>query len=174
METVQNFVDIVKEKVKDIEVDRSLAVALNLNPLYLLIDLSGNYLPPFQCVMTDQEKDVNRLISRLVGREEAHVAIMELVKWHTEGLDPFHTQLVQVKQWDSLTRHLKFAISREGASQCHSRLAVEKAGKMILVASHAKHQRRDFANEKDVEFFMNGSDGGEETTSDEVFRNRTS
>ncbi|XP_024357509.1 uncharacterized protein [Physcomitrium patens] len=191
------------------------AAALILDPLYLLRDSSGKYLPPFRCLTTEQEKDVDRLITRLVAREEAHIALMELMKWRAEGLDPLYAQAVQVKVRDMLTGRMK-AVNPQSrrlvwetclseykslgkvavrllflhATSCglkcnwsmwrwayrngNSRLAIEKAEKMIFIASHAKLERRDYTNEeeKDAELFMNG-DGGEEITVDEVFLNTT-
>ncbi|OAE33449.1 hypothetical protein AXG93_3822s1040 [Marchantia polymorpha subsp. ruderalis] len=54
----------------------------------------------------------------------------------------------------------------------NSRLAIEKAEKMIFIASHAKLERRDFVNEeeKDAELFMNGED---DRIPDEVFLSAT-
>ncbi|KAK6137671.1 hypothetical protein DH2020_028597 [Rehmannia glutinosa] len=78
----------------------SWAAAFILDPLYLIRDTSGKYLPPFKCLTQEQEKDVDKLITRLVSRDEAHIALMELMKWRTEGLDPVYAQAVQLKQRD--------------------------------------------------------------------------
>ena len=51
----------------------------------------------------EQEKDVDKLIARLVSREEAHIALMELMKWRTEG------PAVQLKHRDPNTRKMKIA-----------------------------------------------------------------
>lgn len=83
--------------------------AFILDPLYLIRDTSGKYLPPFKCLSPEQEKDVDKLITRLVSREEAHIALMELMKWRTEGLDPVYAQAVQVKQRDPITGKMKIA-----------------------------------------------------------------
>ncbi|KAG0569688.1 hypothetical protein M758_6G104200 [Ceratodon purpureus] len=191
------------------------SAALILDPLYLLRDSSGKYLPPFRCLTPEQEKDVDRLITRLVAREEAHIALMELMKWRAEGLDPLYAQAVQVKERDPITGRMK-AVNPQSrrlvwetclseykslgkvavrllflhATSCglkcnwsmwrwayrngNSRLAQEKAEKMIFIASHAKLERRDFTNEeeKDADLFLNGNDGGDEI-SDEVFLNAT-
>ncbi|XP_064951706.1 uncharacterized protein LOC135605761 isoform X1 [Musa acuminata AAA Group] len=85
------------------------SAAFILDPLYLVKDVSGKYLPPFKCLTADQEKDVDKLITRLVSREEAHIALMELMKWRTEGLDPLYAQAVQVKQQDPVTGKLRIA-----------------------------------------------------------------
>lgn len=85
------------------------SAAFILDPLYLMRDASGKYLPPFKCLTHEQEKDVDKLITRLVSREEAHVALMELMKWRTEGLDPLYAQAVQVKQRDPVTGKMKIA-----------------------------------------------------------------
>ncbi|XP_057773550.1 uncharacterized protein LOC130992817 isoform X2 [Salvia miltiorrhiza] len=85
------------------------AAAFVLDPLYLIRDASGKYLPPFKCLSSEQEKDVDRLITRLVSREEAHVALMELMKWRTEGLDPMYAQAVQLRQRDAATGKMKIA-----------------------------------------------------------------
>ncbi|XP_062092115.1 uncharacterized protein LOC133797980 [Humulus lupulus] len=85
------------------------AAAFILDPLNLIRDTSGKYLPPFKCLTHEQEKDVDKLITRLVSREEAHIALMELMKWRSEGLDPLYAQAVQVKQRDPVTGKMKVA-----------------------------------------------------------------
>ncbi|KAI3703422.1 hypothetical protein L1987_73483 [Smallanthus sonchifolius] len=85
------------------------AAAFILDPVYLVKDRSGKYLPPFKCLTPDQEKDVDKVITRLVSREEAHIALMELMKWRTDGLDPVYAQAVQLKQRDPVTGKMKIA-----------------------------------------------------------------
>ncbi|KAL7612493.1 uncharacterized protein LOC111903260 [Lactuca sativa] len=85
------------------------STAFILDPVYLLRDENGKYLPPFKCLTCEQEKDVDKLITRLVSREEAHKALMELMKWRSEGLDPLYAKAVQVKQLDPLTGKMKIA-----------------------------------------------------------------
>uniref|UniRef100_A0A803PSS7 Uncharacterized protein n=1 Tax=Cannabis sativa TaxID=3483 RepID=A0A803PSS7_CANSA len=85
------------------------AVAYILDPLYLIRDTSGKYLPPFKCLTTNQEKEVNKLITRLVSREEAHIALMELMKWRTKGLDPVYAWAVQMKERDPVTGKMRAA-----------------------------------------------------------------
>jgi hypothetical protein len=85
------------------------SAAFILDPLYLIKDASGRYLPPFKFLTPDQEKDVDMLITRMVSREEAHIAVMELMKWRTEGLDPLYAQAVQVRQPDPSTGKMKVA-----------------------------------------------------------------
>ncbi|XP_044465476.1 uncharacterized protein LOC123195725 [Mangifera indica] len=85
------------------------AAAFILDPLYLIRDSSGKYLPPFKCLTPEQEKDVDKLITRLVSREEAHIALMELMKWRTEGLDPVYAQAVQMKERDPITGKMRIA-----------------------------------------------------------------
>ncbi|KAL7165212.1 hypothetical protein ACSBR2_040986 [Camellia fascicularis] len=85
------------------------AAAFILDPLYLIRDTSGKYLPPFKCLTPEQEKDVDKLITRLVSREEAHIALMELMKWRTEGLDPVYAQAVQLRQRDPITGKMRIA-----------------------------------------------------------------
>ncbi|XP_073303007.1 uncharacterized protein [Primulina huaijiensis] len=85
------------------------AAAFILDPLYLIRDTSGKYLPPFKFLTPEQEKDVDKLITRLVSRDEAHIALMELMKWRTEGLDPVYAQAVQLKQKDPNTGKMKIA-----------------------------------------------------------------
>jgi|UniRef100_A0A2N9EXD1 hypothetical protein len=85
------------------------SAAFILDPLYLMRDTSGKYLPPFKCLTHEQEKDVDKLITRLVSQEEAHVALMELMKWRSEGLDPLYAQAVQVKKRDPATGKMKIA-----------------------------------------------------------------
>ncbi|XP_024368567.1 uncharacterized protein [Physcomitrium patens] len=192
------------------------AASFILDPLYLVRDSSGKYLPPFRFLTAEQEKDVDRLITRLVAREEAHIALMELMKWRAEGLDPLYAQAVQVKERDPVTGRMR-AVNPQSrrlvwetclsefkslgkvavrliflhATSCglkcnwslwrwayrngNSRQAVDKAEKMIFIASHANLERRDYSNEeeKDAELFMNGNGSGEDIT-DEVFMNATS
>ncbi|KAL3834583.1 hypothetical protein ACJIZ3_009319 [Penstemon smallii] len=85
------------------------SAAFILDPLYLVRDPSGKYLPPFKYLTNEQEKDVDKLITRLVSREEAHIALMELMKWRSEGLDPLYAQAVQLKQRDPVTGKMKIA-----------------------------------------------------------------
>ncbi|OAY71898.1 hypothetical protein ACMD2_24920 [Ananas comosus] len=85
------------------------SAAFILDPLYLVKDASGKYLPQFKSLTPEQEKDVDKLITRMVSREEAHIALMELMKWRTEGLDPLYAQAVQVKQLDPATGKMKIA-----------------------------------------------------------------
>lgn len=85
------------------------AAAYILDPLYLIRDASGKYLPPFKCLTPDQEKDVDKLITRLVSREEAHIVLMELMKWRTEGLDPVYARAVQMKERDPVTGKTKLS-----------------------------------------------------------------
>ncbi|MED6144170.1 hypothetical protein PIB30_013056 [Stylosanthes scabra] len=85
------------------------SAAFILDPLYLIKDTSGKYLPPFKYLTREQEKDVDRLLTRLASSEEAHVVLMELMKWRTEGLDPLYAQAVQMKQHDPATGKMKLA-----------------------------------------------------------------
>ncbi|KAJ0602738.1 putative transcription factor/ chromatin remodeling BED-type(Zn) family [Helianthus annuus] len=85
------------------------AAAFILDPFYLIRDRSGRYMPPFKCLTSDQEKDVDKLITRLVSREEAHIVLMELMKWRTDGLDSVYAQAVQLKQRDPVTGKMKIA-----------------------------------------------------------------
>ncbi|KAG6418819.1 hypothetical protein SASPL_121024 [Salvia splendens] len=87
----------------------SWAAAFVLDPLYLIRDATGKYLPPFKCLTSEQEKDVDRLITRMVSREEAHVALMELMKWRSQGLDPVYAQAVQLKQRDPSSGKMRIA-----------------------------------------------------------------
>uniref|UniRef100_A0A453AF06 DUF7963 domain-containing protein n=1 Tax=Aegilops tauschii subsp. strangulata TaxID=200361 RepID=A0A453AF06_AEGTS len=85
------------------------SAAFILDPLYLIKDAGRRYLPPFNYLTPEQEKDVDRLITRLVSPEEAHLALMELMKWRSEGLDPLYAQAVQVRQPDPSTGKMKIA-----------------------------------------------------------------
>uniref|UniRef100_A0A0D3FTH5 DUF7963 domain-containing protein n=1 Tax=Oryza barthii TaxID=65489 RepID=A0A0D3FTH5_9ORYZ len=85
------------------------SAAFILDPLYLIKDVSGRYLPPFKYLTPEQDKDVDRLITRLVSPEEAHLALMELMKWRSEGLDPLYAQAVQVRQPDPSTGKMRIA-----------------------------------------------------------------
>lgn len=83
-----------------------------LDPLYLVEDSSGRYLPPFKFLTSEQEKDVGKIIMRLAGNEEAPIALMELMKWRTEGLDPIYAKAVQEKERDPVTGKLRVANPR--------------------------------------------------------------
>ena len=80
-----------------------------LDPLYLAREASGKYLPQFKRLSSEQERDVDKLITRLVSPEEAPTVLMELMKWRTEGLDPLYAQAVQLKQRDPLTGKMRIA-----------------------------------------------------------------
>ncbi|KAL8207762.1 hypothetical protein R6Q57_007174 [Mikania cordata] len=105
----ENHVDKVFDKRFKRNYHPAWAAAFILDPFYLIRDISGRYLPPFKCLTSDQEKDVDKLITRLVSREEAHIALMELMKWRTEGLDSVYAQAVQLKQRDPITGKMKIA-----------------------------------------------------------------
>ncbi|OMO97409.1 hypothetical protein CCACVL1_04574 [Corchorus capsularis] len=179
------------------------AAAYILDPLYLIRDASGKYLPPFKYLTLEQEKDVDKLITRLVSREEAHIALMELMKWRTEGLDPVYARAVQMRERDPVTGKMRIANPQSSrlvwetyltefkslgkvavrliflhATSCgfkcswsllrwigahgHSRVAMDRAQKLIFIAAHSKLERRDFSSdeEKDAELFAlaNGED----------------
>ncbi|KAL0913912.1 hypothetical protein M5K25_017404 [Dendrobium thyrsiflorum] len=85
------------------------SAAFILDPLYLIKDTSGKYLPPYKCLTPEQDKDVDKLITRLASREEAHIVLNELMKWRSEGMDPIYAQAVQVKQLDPATGKMKIA-----------------------------------------------------------------
>ncbi|KAL6127841.1 hypothetical protein ACLB2K_071202 [Fragaria x ananassa] len=116
------------------------SAAFILDPQYLMRDTSGKYLPPFKCLTHEQEKDVDKLITRLVSREEAHVALMELMKWRTEGMDPLYAQAVQVKQQDPVTGKMKIAnpqSSRLVWETCLSKLNILGKVAVRLIFLHA-------------------------------------
>ncbi|CAD6244603.1 unnamed protein product [Miscanthus lutarioriparius] len=132
VDAVHSLVKLIMDMVKEMEADRPLvgqclplweelrskvqknyhpawSAAFILDPLYLVKDASGRYLPPFKCLTPDQEKDVDRLITRMVSREEAHLVLMELMKWRSDGLDLLYAQAVQVRQPDPSTGRMKVA-----------------------------------------------------------------
>ncbi|KAL6004405.1 hypothetical protein ACLOJK_004958 [Asimina triloba] len=78
-----------------------------LDPLYLVEDSSGKYLPPFKRLTSEQEKDAVKLITRLAHKEEAPIALMELMKWRMEGLDPIYARAVQAKERDPITGKMR-------------------------------------------------------------------
>lgn len=106
---VQEPVEKIIEKRFTKNYHPAWSAAFVLDPLYLMRDASGKYLPPFKCLTHEQVKDVDKLITRLVSTEEAHIALMELMKWRSEGLDPLYAQAVQVKQRDPVTGKMKIA-----------------------------------------------------------------
>lgn len=85
------------------------SAAFILDPLYLTKDATGKYLPPYKCLTPEQDKDVDKLITRLASREEAHIVLNELMKWRSEGMDPTYAQAVQMKQLDPATGKMKIA-----------------------------------------------------------------
>ncbi|CAI9261815.1 unnamed protein product [Lactuca saligna] len=123
----------------------------------------GKYLPPFKCLTPGQEKDVDKLITRLVSQQEAHIALMELMKWRIEGLDPVYAQAVQLKQRDPISVRLIFLHAMSCGFKWNwsflkwakSRSGMEKAQKLIFIVAHSRVERRDFSNddEKDADFF---------------------
>ncbi|KMT14097.1 hypothetical protein BVRB_4g079220 [Beta vulgaris subsp. vulgaris] len=92
---------VIEQRFRKNDYHPAWAAAYILDPLYLVRDNSGKYLPPFKFMTPEQEKDVDKLIARLVSREEAQIALMELMKWRTEGL------VVQLKHRDPNTRKMK-------------------------------------------------------------------
>ncbi|KAG6383522.1 hypothetical protein SASPL_156719 [Salvia splendens] len=118
----------------------------------------------------------NSLPASLQGRR-AHIALMELMKWRSEGLEPLYAQAVQLKQQDPVTGKMKIAhpqssnlkwdkvglvIHRLFGGQGASRLGFDKVQKLIFVAAHAKLERQDFSSveENDAELLrsVNGED----------------
>ncbi|KAK6155827.1 hypothetical protein DH2020_010075 [Rehmannia glutinosa] len=95
VEAAHSLVKMIMGMAEEIEADRP--------------DASGKYLPPFKCLTQEQEKDVDKLVTRLVSKDEAHIALMELMKWRSEGLDPLYAQAVQIKQRDTVTGKMKIA-----------------------------------------------------------------
>ncbi|GFP88299.1 hypothetical protein PHJA_000973600 [Phtheirospermum japonicum] len=85
------------------------SAAFILDPLYLVRDPSGKYIPPFECLTNEQETDVEKIIARLASKDEVSIALMELRRWRSDGLDPLYAQAVQVRQRDRLTGKLKIA-----------------------------------------------------------------
>ncbi|KAK9060930.1 hypothetical protein SSX86_018110 [Deinandra increscens subsp. villosa] len=106
------------------------STAFILDPVYLMRDASGKYLPPFKCLTCEQEKDVDNLITRLVSREEAHAALMELMKWRSN--------------WS----FMKWVW---GQLQVQSSIGLERVQKMIFIAAHSKLKNREFGNEEEKE-----------------------
>nr|DAD41557.1 TPA_asm: hypothetical protein HUJ06_015880 [Nelumbo nucifera] len=83
------------------------AASYVLDPLYLVEDSSGRYLPPFMFLSSEQEKDVVKIITRMTPEEDAHIALMELMKWRTQGLNTAYAQAVQAKERDPVTGKVK-------------------------------------------------------------------
>lgn len=90
------------EKIFSKNYHPTLTTYFILDPLYLFRDSSGKYLPPFNCLTVEQEKDVSNILTRaifiLVFRDKAHIALMELMKWCLMGLYPLYAQEIKVKQ----------------------------------------------------------------------------
>ncbi|KAG6470477.1 hypothetical protein ZIOFF_071550 [Zingiber officinale] len=85
------------------------SAAFVLDPLFLVKNTSGKYLPQFNRLSPEQEKDVDQLIKRLVSPEDVHIVLMELMKWRSEGLHPLYAQAVQVKNHDPSTGKTRIA-----------------------------------------------------------------
>ncbi|KAK9145728.1 hypothetical protein Sjap_005631 [Stephania japonica] len=95
------------------------AASYILDPLNVAEDSSGRYLPPFKFLTPEQDKDAVKVITRLTHNENAHIALMELMKWRTEGLDPVYARAVQAKERDQVSGKMKVA------NPCGSRLVWE-------------------------------------------------
>ncbi|KAL0373083.1 UNVERIFIED_CONTAM: hypothetical protein Scaly_0989900 [Sesamum calycinum] len=120
LEAVHSLVKLIKSMAQEIETEKPrIGQCLPLwDELRVKVkdwDTSGKYLPPFKFLTPEQEKDVDKLITRLVSRDEAHIALMELMKWRTEGLDPVYAQAVQLKQRDPNTGKMKIANQKQQA-----------------------------------------------------------
>ncbi|XP_057449870.1 uncharacterized protein LOC130741096 [Lotus japonicus] len=186
------------------------AAAYILDPLYLVRDTSGKYLPPYKFLAPEQEKDVDKLITRLVSRDEAHVVLMELMKWRTQGLDPVYARAVQMKERDPVTGKMRivnpqssrlvwetyltefrslgrvavrliFLHATSRGFKCnwplrlgHSRVALERAQKLIFIAAHSKLERRDFSSDEDKDAELFALVNGEDDVLNEVFLDTSS
>ncbi|KAK9716470.1 hypothetical protein RND81_06G235700 [Saponaria officinalis] len=187
------------------------AAAYILDPFYMIRDSSsGKYLPPFKYLSSDQQKDVHDLVTKLVSREEVPIALSELMRWRSDGLDPVYAQAVQLKQRDPNTGKMRIAnpqgsrlvwetylpefeslgkvalrliflhatargfncntsILKWVQSRGRSKLAVDKAQKMIFIAAHSKFERRDFTSDEDKDAELFGSVNGEDDVLNEVY-----
>ncbi|XP_068636173.1 uncharacterized protein [Aristolochia californica] len=87
--------------------NQSWSASFVLDPMNLVEDSSGRYLPPFKFLTLEQEKDVVKTITRMIPKEEAPIALMELMRWRMEGLDPVYAKAVQAKERDSVTGKLR-------------------------------------------------------------------
>ncbi|XP_051121658.1 uncharacterized protein LOC127245057 [Andrographis paniculata] len=86
------------------------SAAFVLDPLNLVRDVaSGNYLPPFNLLTSEHENDIERLVTRMLSGDEARMALIELARWQSDGLDPLYAQAVQVKRRDATTGKMKVA-----------------------------------------------------------------
>ena len=50
------------------------------------------------------------MITQMVIREEAHIALMELMKWHVEDLKQLYASIVYIKKWNPIRVKLKLTI----------------------------------------------------------------
>ncbi|KAG0460681.1 hypothetical protein HPP92_020582 [Vanilla planifolia] len=110
------------------------SAAFILDPRYLIKEKSGKYLPPYKCLTSEQEKDVDKLVTRLVSREEAPIVLSELMKWRTEGMDPLYAQAVQEKQLNPATGKMRMANPRSSRLVWETCLS-EEFGKLGKVAA---------------------------------------
>ncbi|KAG6503528.1 hypothetical protein ZIOFF_035843 [Zingiber officinale] len=78
-----DLVDELIEKRFEKNYRSAWAAAFMLDPLFLIRDSSGNYLPPFNRLSPEQDKDANRVVAQLVPAKDAPLALMELMKWRS-------------------------------------------------------------------------------------------
>ncbi|KAG6382476.1 hypothetical protein SASPL_157856 [Salvia splendens] len=116
VEAVHSLIKLVTSMAEEVEADRPLVgqclplwgeMRSKIKELCTKYNLAEG--PVERCLTHEQEKDVDKLVTRLVAGEEAHIALMELMKWRSEGLDPLYAQAVQLKQQDPVTRKMKMA-----------------------------------------------------------------
>ncbi|KAF2311752.1 hypothetical protein GH714_026513 [Hevea brasiliensis] len=97
LEAVYSLMKLIRGMAYEIEVERPLI---------------GQCLPLWEDLkakVKDWSARFNIVDGHVEKMEEAHVALMELMKWRSEGLDPLYAQAVQVKQRDPLTGKMKIA-----------------------------------------------------------------
>ncbi|RVW50655.1 hypothetical protein CK203_073321 [Vitis vinifera] len=159
LEAVHSLVKLIKEMAQEIETERPLVG--QCLPLWNELRAKvKDWCSKFHIdeAPVEKEKDVDKLITRLVSREEAHIALMELMKWRTDGLEPVYAQAVQLKERDPITGKNENCKPSEqqacvgnlphgvqmGLRQWALKAGMYRAQKMIFIAAHSKLERRDF------------------------------
>ncbi|KAK4431578.1 hypothetical protein Salat_0919900 [Sesamum alatum] len=160
--TKYNFAEGPLEKIVERRFKKNYhpawSAAFVLDPLHLVRDASGKYLPPFKCLTHEQEKDVDKLVTRQfqVKQRDPMTGKMKIA-------NPQSSRLV----WETCLKEFK--------SLGHSRSGLERAQKLVFVATHAKLEKnRTFssAEEKDAELF--GTMSGEDDMLNEVLADTSS
>eukprot|EP00245_Coleochaete_scutata_P016555 TRINITY_DN776_c0_g2_i1.p1 TRINITY_DN776_c0_g2~~TRINITY_DN776_c0_g2_i1.p1 ORF type:complete len:775 (-),score=150.13 TRINITY_DN776_c0_g2_i1:187-2511(-) len=78
------------------------AVSYLLDPLYA-VQQADRCLPPYDQLTVEQKTDVDRLLPKLVAREDTPQVMLELVRWRAEGFPYLYGEGLHKKERDPLT-----------------------------------------------------------------------